>query len=175
MGCQVLQGKNALWSSEFLHCCITQALWASQVVLVVKNTAAMQGMRVPSLGLEEPLEKGVAIHSSILAWRIPRTEESGGLQSMGSQRVRHDWSDLACTSASFLHFEKKKILSRRLISLNIVWVDADLGYAPQERCSRDFPGSPVVMISLPKQGVQLQSLVVELRPPQAKGPKNPKT
>ena len=57
---------------------------------MVKNTAAMQGMRVPSLGLEEPLEKGVATHSSILAWRIPRTEESGGLQSMGSQRVRHD-------------------------------------------------------------------------------------
>ena len=57
---------------------------------MVKNTAAMQGMRVPSLGLEEPLEKGVATHSSILAWRIPRTEEPGGLQSMGSQRVRHD-------------------------------------------------------------------------------------
>ena len=57
---------------------------------MVKNTAAMQEMRVPSLGLEDPLEKGVATHSSILAWRIPRTEEPGGLQSMGSQRVRHD-------------------------------------------------------------------------------------
>ena len=57
---------------------------------MVKNTAAMQEMRVPSRGLEDPLEKGVATHSSILAWRIPRTEEPGGLQSMGSQRVRHD-------------------------------------------------------------------------------------
>ena len=46
--------------------------------------------RVPSLGLEDPLEKGMVTHSSILVWRIPQTEEPGGLQSMGSQRVRHD-------------------------------------------------------------------------------------
>ena len=45
---------------------------------------------VQSLGWEDPLEKGTATHSSILAWRIPRTEESGGPQSMGSQRVGHD-------------------------------------------------------------------------------------
>ena len=44
---------------------------------------------VPSVGWEDPLEKGMANHSSILAWRIPRTEEPGGLQSMGSQRVAH--------------------------------------------------------------------------------------
>ena len=47
-------------------------------------------MSVPSLGWEDPLEEGVATHSSILAWRIPRTEEPGGLQSTGSQRVGHD-------------------------------------------------------------------------------------
>ena len=47
-------------------------------------------MRVRSLGQEVPLEEGMAIHSSILAWRIPRTEKPGGLQSAGSQRVRHD-------------------------------------------------------------------------------------
>ena len=47
-------------------------------------------MRVQSLGWEDPLENGMATHSSILAWRIPQTEESGGLQSMGSQRVRHN-------------------------------------------------------------------------------------
>ena len=45
---------------------------------------------VPSLGQEDPLEEGMATHSSVLAWRIPWTEEPGGLQSMGSQRVRHD-------------------------------------------------------------------------------------
>ena len=50
----------------------------------------MQETRVPSLDLEDPLEKGMATHSSFLAWRIPSTEETGGLQSMGSQRIGHD-------------------------------------------------------------------------------------
>jgi len=50
----------------------------------------MQETRVRSLGWEDPLEEGMATHSSILAWRIPWTEESGGLQFIGSQRVRHD-------------------------------------------------------------------------------------
>ena len=49
----------------------------------------LQKMRVPSLGQEDPLEKGMATHSSILAGKIPCTEEPGGLQSMRSQRVRH--------------------------------------------------------------------------------------
>ena len=57
---------------------------------VVKNLQAMQKSQVRSLGREDPLEKGMATHSSILAWEIPWTEEPGGLQSMGSQRVRHD-------------------------------------------------------------------------------------
>ena len=51
----------------------------------------MQETPVQSLGQEDPQEKGMTIHSSILARKIPSTEESGGLQSMGSQRVRHDW------------------------------------------------------------------------------------
>ena len=57
---------------------------------MVKNLPAMQETGVQSLGQEEPLEKGMATHSSILAWEIPWTEEPGGLQSIGSQRVRHD-------------------------------------------------------------------------------------
>ena len=61
---------------------------------VVKNLPAVQEMRVWSLGWEDPLEQGMAAHSSTLAWRIPWTEQLGGLQSMGSQRVGHDW---ACT------------------------------------------------------------------------------
>ena len=56
----------------------------------VKNLLAMQEMLVPSLGWEDPLEKEMATHSSILAWKIPRTEEPGGLQSMWSQRAGHD-------------------------------------------------------------------------------------
>ena len=57
---------------------------------MVKNLPAMQETQVQSLDLEDPLEKGIATHSSILAWRIPWTEEPGRLQSMGLQRVGHD-------------------------------------------------------------------------------------
>ena len=52
----------------------------------------MKETRVPSLGEEEPLEKRMATHSSILAWKIPWTEEPGGLQSIGSKRVIHIWA-----------------------------------------------------------------------------------
>ena len=57
---------------------------------MVKNLPAMQETGVQSLGQEDPLEKGMATHSSILAWEIPWTEEPGRLQSIGSQRVGHD-------------------------------------------------------------------------------------
>ena len=57
---------------------------------VVKNLPEMQEMWVQSLGQEDPLEKAMATHSSILAWRIPWTEKPAGLQSMCLQRVRHD-------------------------------------------------------------------------------------
>ena len=57
---------------------------------MVKNLPTVQETPVQSLGQEDPLEKEIATHSSILAWRIPRTEEYGRLQSMGSQRVRHN-------------------------------------------------------------------------------------
>ena len=60
------------------------------VVQTVKNLPAMQETRVQSLDQEDPLEKGMATHSSILAWRIPWTEEPDRLQSTGSQRVGHD-------------------------------------------------------------------------------------
>ena len=56
----------------------------------IKNPPAMRETWVRSLGWEDSLEKGMATHSSILAWRIPWTEEPGGLQSMGSQRIGHD-------------------------------------------------------------------------------------
>ena len=62
----------------------------SLVAQLGKNLPAMQETRVRSLGRDEPLEKGMAPHSSILFWEIPWTEEPGGLQSTGSQRVGHD-------------------------------------------------------------------------------------
>ena len=57
---------------------------------MVKSLPAMQETHVLSLGQEDPLEKEIATHSSFLAWEIPRTEKPGRLQSMGSQRIRHD-------------------------------------------------------------------------------------
>ena len=58
---------------------------------MVKNLPAMQETWIWSLGREDPLEKGMATHFSILAWRIPWTEKPDGLQSMGLERVGHDW------------------------------------------------------------------------------------
>ena len=55
----------------------------------IKNPPVMQETWVRSLGQEDPLEEGIAIHSNILAWRLPWTEEPGGIQFMGSQRVGH--------------------------------------------------------------------------------------
>ena len=69
---------------------LLQYSWASFVAELVKDLPAMQETWVQSLGWEDPLEKGKATHSSILAWRIPWTEEPGRLQSMGLQRVGHD-------------------------------------------------------------------------------------
>ena len=63
---------------------------ASLLAQTLRNLPAMQETQVRSLGWEGLLEKGTATHSSILAWRIPWTEEPGGVQSMGSQRVRQD-------------------------------------------------------------------------------------
>ena len=65
--------------------------WASLVAQTVKRLSTMWETRVRSLGWEDPLEKEMAIHSSTIAWKIPWTEEPGRLQSMGSQRVGHDW------------------------------------------------------------------------------------
>ena len=57
---------------------------------MIKNLPAILETQIQSLGQEDPLEKGMATHSSILAWKLPWMEEPGGLQSMGSQRVGHD-------------------------------------------------------------------------------------
>ena len=63
---------------------------ASLVAQTVKNLPVMWETRVQSMGWEDTLEKGMATHSSILAWRIPWTKKPGGIQSMGLQRIIHD-------------------------------------------------------------------------------------
>ena len=82
-------GLAPVWECwVFLYC--YSLLRASLVAQTVENLPAVQETRSPSPGQEDPLEKGMATHSSILAWRISWTEESGGLQFMGSQRVGHN-------------------------------------------------------------------------------------
>ena len=73
----------------------------SQVAQKVKKLLAMKETWVQSLGREDPLEKGVATRSSILAWRIPWTEEPGGLQVIGLQRVGHDCATNTSNTSSF--------------------------------------------------------------------------
>ena len=93
---------STAWTySLFMHS-TTEGYGASQLAQWLKNPPAMretQEMPVQSLGEEGPLEKGMATHSSILAWKISWTEEPGGLQCMGLQRVGHDWSNWACVHA----------------------------------------------------------------------------
>ena len=81
------KGNKVLWFRLKL-----KMYWASLVPQMVKNLPAMQETWVWSLGWEDPLEEGVAIHSGILAWRIPCTEEPGGQQSRELWRIRHQWA-----------------------------------------------------------------------------------
>ena len=84
--------------------------WTSLMAQTVKHLPTKQKTRFQSLGREDPLEKEMATHSSVLAWKIPWMEEPGRLQSIGSQRVRHDWA------TSFFVFNSphihKKILKK---------------------------------------------------------------
>ena len=86
-------------------------LYTSLVAQMVKCLPAMQEIQVRSLGWEDPLEKEMATHSSILAWEIPWTQEPGGLQSTGSQRVGHDWAtslSLSKLNIISLQFSERK-------------------------------------------------------------------
>ena len=96
--CQLLQCANhwllSVWCEinekrqvAFLPFCMGTSL----VAQMVKNPPAMRGTHVQPLGQEDSLEKRMATHSSILSWRIPWTEEPGGLQTMELQRIRPDW------------------------------------------------------------------------------------
>ena len=96
---------------------LLQLEWASLVAQRLKHLPAMWETWVRSLGWDDPLEKEMATHSSILAWWIPWMEEPGGLQSTGSQRVGHDWVTslmsltYLCTQISFVNIWKHYCLS----------------------------------------------------------------
>ena len=88
--------------------------WASLVAQLVKNLPAVQETQGQSLGWEDSLEKGMATHSSVLAWRIPCTEEPGGLWSTGSQRVQHNW-------ATNTHTPGMELLSHVVVVFLVFW------------------------------------------------------
>ena len=95
---------------------------ASRVAQMAKNLPAVQEIPVQSLGQEGPLEKGTATHSSILTWRIPWTEETGWLHSMGSQRVEHDWLTEQQNNNNLDWLESLKLIVA-LILLNWCYTD----------------------------------------------------
>ena len=86
---------------------VTHTMWASLVAQMVNNLPAMQKTWIQSLGLDDPLEKGMATHSTILTWRIPWTEEPDRIQSMWLQRVGHDWTTntthMLCTEKMYIY------------------------------------------------------------------------
>ena len=89
---QLFLEPQVWWSCGHRNLMESIFLWAILMTQQVKNLPAIQEIWVQSLGREDPLEKEMATHSSILVWKIPWTEEPGGLWSMGSQRVGHSWA-----------------------------------------------------------------------------------
>ena len=91
------------------------------VAQMVKNLPAMQETQLRSLGQEDPLERGMATYSSIVAWRIPWTKEAGGLQSVGSQRVRHNWVTNTSTFSLSGHLTSNSLINRSYHNSTVSW------------------------------------------------------
>ena len=105
----------------------------SLVAQMVKNLPATRETWVQSLAWEDPLEEGMPTHSSILAWRIPCIEEPGGLQSMGSQRVGHNWVTSLSLSffLSFICSIQRNILEFCLSLISHIWFSRKLPNTPR--------------------------------------------
>ena len=102
--CMLSSTLGNKWIWHLTHC--TDISWTSLVAQMVKNLPAIQETQVWFLGHKDPLEKGMATDSRILAWRPPWMEDSSRLQSMGSQRVRHDWVTNTSTNISYTFYHK---------------------------------------------------------------------
>ena len=100
----------------YIYICRLYIYGASQVAQRLKHLPAMRETWVRSLGQEDPLEKEMATHTSILAWKIPWMEEHGGLQSRGSQRVGHDW---ATSLHLYIYMTQTKVLMPKVLMLTI--------------------------------------------------------
>ena len=109
-------------------------LWSIRGFLgaqMVKNLPVIRETRVGFLGWEDPLKEGMATHSRILAWRIPWTEEPGGLRSTGSQRVKHDWATNIFTF--FFHFLINRKHRDATQSNEVGLIPPTLGYFSHKR------------------------------------------
>ena len=113
----------SLSTFTFIKRLFSSSSLSSPVAQRLKRLPAMQETQVRSLGWEDPLEKEVATHSSILAWRIPWMEEPGGLQFTGSQRVGHDWATSLSLSLSAIRVMSSSYL-RLLLFLPAVLIPA---------------------------------------------------
>jgi len=114
--------------------------WASQVVLVAKNLpASARRLRDegPVPGYGDPLDEGMAAHSSVLAWRIPWTEEPGGLQYILSEWVGHDWSNLTGTYFKPWDFEKLLVLTQKAEMASLVYANHSCLPTPKYNNSKD--------------------------------------
>ena len=138
----ILQARILEWVAiSFAHICVCICIHthtythtgASLVAQMVKNPPAMPVTWVWSLGWEDPLEEGMAAHSSIFAQRIPCTGEPGGLQSILSQRVGHYWSNLACTRAH-THTQLYSWMGDRCIGNKLVGVGTLTYFFGGKRC-----------------------------------------
>ena len=130
---------------------------ASLVAQMVKKWPAMWETWVQSLGWEVDLEKGMAAHSSILACRIPWTEEPGGLQSMGLQRVKHDWVIFTFTFLSLSKIQKNDYLFHTSTGTSLMKLTSSISLANFkihfQFCSHlDFV-SPFILFSNPCKGI----------------------
>ena len=148
-------------------------MWrASLMAQRIKHLPAMWETQVWSLGWEDPLEKEMATHSSILTWRIPRTEEPGELRFMGSQRVRHDQVTNTHTHTLYynlkaLSWKKNTIINwhlgepiRKQISIVqlSVWTQGGLSNSGYPHYTVGFPGGSGVKNMPAKQETQVWSL-----------------
>ena len=92
-------------------------------------------MQDRSLGWEDPLEEDLATHSSTLAWRISWTEERGGLRSIGSHRVGHDWRDLACMHKHLIVLDTNAVTAEQFLSMNQKFLELKFRF---ERCTNSI-------------------------------------
>ena len=117
------------WHGYFSY--LPQRTRTSLVAQMVKHLSAMQETRVWALGWEDPLEKEMGVHSSILAWKIPWTAEPGRLPSMGSQRVGHDWATSLSTHQTPTYLRTFSLIVSSAWNLSLPFSYSWLSFLPE--------------------------------------------